>query len=158
MTWECSSNSYKSSVELLIALRLFCTNIRIAIVGQKASALSDVAFCPWQGPTYQLIQKEGKEMLFILHDFCFVLSLVQKHRPLLPAIYLLISSETEVRLNSCENVGEVLVWLFFSLWLIFNVQSTLLDDTCGIVFLGLSIYCGPSGVTSGLNFPFISDN
>lgn len=76
MTWECLSNSYKSSVELLIALRLFCTNIRIAIVGQKALALSDVAFCPWQGPSYQLIQEEGKEMLFILHDFCFVLSLV----------------------------------------------------------------------------------
>lgn len=68
------------------------------------------------------------------------------------AIYLLISSEPEVRLNSCKNVGEVLVWLFFSLWLIFNIHSTLLNDTCGSVFLGLSMYCGPSGVTSGLHF------
>lgn len=63
-------------MELLIALCLFCANIRIAIVGQKESALSDVAFCPWQGPSYQLIQEEGKEILCILHNFCFVLSLV----------------------------------------------------------------------------------
>lgn len=75
MTYERSSNSYKSSVELLIALCLFCTDIRIVIVGQQASALSDVAFCPWQGPNCQLIQ-EGKEMLCFLHNFCFVLSLV----------------------------------------------------------------------------------
>lgn len=75
MTYERSSNSYKSSVELLIALCLFCTDIRIVIVGQKASALSDVGFCPWQGPNCQLIQ-EGKEMLCFLHNFCFILSLV----------------------------------------------------------------------------------
>lgn len=75
MTGERSSNSYKSSVELLIALCLFCTNIRIAFVGQKDSALSDVAFCPWQDHSCWLIQ-ERKEMLCILNSFCFVLSLV----------------------------------------------------------------------------------
>lgn len=72
---ECSSNSYKSSVELLTALCLSYTNIRIAFVGQKDSALSDVAFCPWQGRSSQLIQ-EREEMLCILSKFCFVLSLV----------------------------------------------------------------------------------
>lgn len=75
LTVECSSNSYKSSVELLIALSLSCTNIRIAFVGQKDLALSDVAFCPWQGHSSQLIQ-EGEEMLCILKNFCFVLTLV----------------------------------------------------------------------------------
>lgn len=75
MTMECSSNSYKSSVELLTALCLSCTNIRIAFVGQKDLALSDVAFCPWQGRSSPLIQ-EGEEMLCILSKFFFVLSLV----------------------------------------------------------------------------------
>lgn len=75
--WKCITVecSYKSSVELLIALCLFCTNIRIAFVGQKDSPLSDGAFCPWQGHSSQLIQ-EGEEMLCILKKFCFVLSLV----------------------------------------------------------------------------------
>lgn len=75
MTVECSSNSYKSSVELLIALCLSCANIRIAFVGQKDLALSDVAFCPWQGHSSRLIQ-EGEEMLWILSNFCFVLNLI----------------------------------------------------------------------------------
>jgi len=52
-------------------------------------------------------------MLCILHSFCVVLSLVWRHRPLLSAVYLLNSSETGVRLNSAENVGEVW-WGFFS--------------------------------------------
>lgn len=73
MTVEYSSSSYKSSVELLIALCLFCANIRIAFVGRKI--WPDTAFCPWQSHSSQLVQ-EGEEMLCILNKFCFVLSLV----------------------------------------------------------------------------------